>query len=55
MNDGKPNVENLKHHFIKEGRLSYEQAIFIIDGASKILKTEENLLHIESPLTGIIH
>jgi hypothetical protein len=42
----------LKEHFKKEGRLKVEQLIKIIKMAKKILKKEENLLHLDDPIVG---
>ncbi|KAK5668029.1 hypothetical protein QVD99_005073 [Batrachochytrium dendrobatidis] len=53
----KPDLEFLKQHFIREGRLTTEQAVFIINTATTILKKEPNLLDLDAPLTvcGDIH
>ncbi|BGP00234.1 Serine/threonine-protein phosphatase 2B catalytic subunit A2 [Rhodotorula toruloides] len=53
----KPNVAFLKNHFYREGRLTDEQALFIIQEASKILREEPNLLEVDAPITvcGDIH
>lgn len=52
-NDGtKPDIHFLKNHFYREGRLTDEQAIFILTEASKILKEEPNLLEVDAPITG---
>jgi hypothetical protein len=48
----KPDLEFLKNHFLREGRLSIEQALFILKSGTAILKSEETLLDLESPLTG---
>jgi len=36
----------------REGRLTEEQALFIIKEAAKLLKEEPNLLEVEAPITG---
>lgn len=53
----KPDISFLKNHFYREGRLTDEQAIFIITEASKILRAEPNLLEVDAPITvcGDIH
>ncbi|GAA5890623.1 hypothetical protein JCM8208_004938 [Rhodotorula glutinis] len=53
----KPNIAFLKNHFFREGRLTDEQAIFIIREASKLLREEPNLLEVDAPITvcGDIH
>merc|ERR1719359_197790 len=53
----KPNIAFLKNHFYREGRLTDEQAIFIIREASKLLREEPNLLEVDAPITvcGDIH
>ena len=48
----KPDIAFLKNHFYREGRLTDEQAIFIIHEAGKILATEPNLLEVDAPITG---
>ena len=49
----KPDLEFLKNHFLREGRLSIDQALYIMKKATAVLKAEETLLELESPLTGI--
>lgn len=53
-NTGKsrPNVENLKDHFLHEGRLTESQALFILDQTTTLLKQEPNMLPIDGPVTG---
>ncbi|KAI0041511.1 serine/threonine protein phosphatase 2B [Auriscalpium vulgare] len=53
----KPDIAFLKNHFYREGRLSEEQAIFIIEKATEVLRAESNLLTVEAPVTvcGDIH
>ena len=48
----KPDIEFLKAHFIREGRLTNEQALFIIKSGTELLKKEPNVLDLEAPLTG---
>ncbi|EJD43399.1 Metallo-dependent phosphatase [Auricularia subglabra TFB-10046 SS5] len=53
----KPDVVFLKNHFYREGRLTEEQALYIIDKTTAILRAEPNVLDVEAPLTlcGDIH
>lgn len=53
----KPDIAFLKNHFYREGRLTDDQAIFIIQRAAEILRQEPNLLEVEAPITvcGDIH
>ncbi|KAK5089786.1 3',5'-cyclic-nucleotide phosphodiesterase (PDEase) (3':5'-CNP) [Exophiala xenobiotica] len=53
----KPNLAFLKQHFIREGRLTEEQALFIISEGAKLLKAEPNLLEMDAPITvcGDVH
>lgn len=48
----KPDVAFLKNHFYREGRLSEDQALFIIEKGTEILRSEPNLLHVDAPVTG---
>ncbi|GJN91194.1 hypothetical protein Rhopal_004212-T1 [Rhodotorula paludigena] len=47
----KPNIAFLKNHFYREGRLTDDQALFIIREATKILREEPNLLEVDAPIT----
>ncbi|KAF7303569.1 Serine/threonine-protein phosphatase [Mycena indigotica] len=53
----KPNVVFLKEHFLREGRLSEEQALWIVEQAAFVLKKEPNVLTLGSHATvcGDIH
>ncbi|KAJ3256922.1 3',5'-cyclic-nucleotide phosphodiesterase (PDEase) (3':5'-CNP) [Boothiomyces macroporosus] len=53
----KPDLEFLKQHFFREGRLTTKQALFIIKKATEILKKEGTVLDLDAPLTvcGDIH
>lgn len=53
----KPDHAFLKNHFYREGRISEEHALFILEEGTKILRSEANLLHIDAPVTvcGDIH
>lgn len=48
----KPDHAFLKNHFYREGRISEEHALFILEEGTKILRSEANLLHIDAPVTG---
>ena len=49
--DRKPNGQFLKQHFFREGRLTEEQALFILEKATALLATEPNLVDVASPVT----
>ncbi|GAA6061322.1 hypothetical protein JCM10212_003212 [Sporobolomyces blumeae] len=53
----KPDIAFLKNHFYREGRLTDDQALFILTEATKILRSEPNLLEVDAPITvcGDIH
>src|SRR5271155_21153 len=53
----KPNLAFLKHHFYREGRLTEEQAMWIIQTGTELLKAEPNLLEMDAPITvcGDVH
>lgn len=53
----KPNLQFLKQHFYREGRLTEEQALWIIEHGTSILKSEPNLLEMDAPITvcGDVH
>ena len=48
----KPDIAFLKNHFYREGRLTEDQAMFIIKKATAILHNEPNLLEGDAPITG---
>jgi serine/threonine-protein phosphatase 2B catalytic subunit len=52
-NDGvlKPNPTFLKEHFFREGRLTEEQALFILERTTEVLQREPNLVDVKSPVT----
>ncbi|KAL1974722.1 hypothetical protein VTN31DRAFT_4926 [Thermomyces dupontii] len=53
----KPNLQFLKQHFYREGRLTEEQALWIINTGTEILRQEPNLLEMDAPITvcGDVH
>ncbi|EDN02769.1 hypothetical protein HCAG_00633 [Histoplasma mississippiense (nom. inval.)] len=53
----KPNLRFLKQHFYREGRLTEEQALWIIQTGTQLLRAEPNLLEMDAPITvcGDVH
>lgn len=53
----KPNLQFLKGHFCREGRLTEEQALWIIHLGTEVLRNEPNLLEMDAPITvcGDVH
>ncbi|KAF9005271.1 Metallo-dependent phosphatase [Hymenopellis radicata] len=53
----KPDVQFLKNHFYREGRLSEEQALWILEKGTDMLRREPNVLNVDAPITvcGDIH
>ena len=53
----KPNLQYLKQHFYREGRLTEDQALWIIQTGTKVLREEPNLLEVDAPITvcGDVH
>ncbi|EMD36151.1 hypothetical protein CERSUDRAFT_115122 [Gelatoporia subvermispora B] len=53
----RPNVEMLRNHFLQEGRLTEQQALFILEQTSELMQREPNMLDVPSPVTvcGDIH
>jgi hypothetical protein len=53
----KPNIQFLKQHFYREGRLTEQQALWIIRKGTEILKSEPNMLEMDAPITvcGDVH
>ena len=50
--DGKPDVEFLRDHFYREGRIKEEHALYIIHEATLLLLAEPNVLTIDAPVMG---
>jgi serine/threonine-protein phosphatase 2B catalytic subunit len=48
----KPDIAFLKNHLYREGRLSEEQALWILDQGTEILRQEPNVLQVDAPITG---
>jgi hypothetical protein len=57
QNPSKPNLQFLKQHFYREGRLTEEQALWIIQAGTEVLRSEPNLLEMDAPITvcGDVH
>ena len=51
----RPNVRLLRDHFFNEGRLTEQQAIWILDQTTTLLTQEPNMLQIDGPVTGELH
>ncbi|KAJ7449181.1 Metallo-dependent phosphatase-like protein [Mycena latifolia] len=53
----KPNVRVLRDHFFREGRLTEEHAMYILEHATKLLSSEPNMVEVQGPVTicGDIH
>ena len=51
----KPDAAFLKNHFYREGRLTEEQAMFILEKGTELLRAESNVLEVDAPITGASH
>ncbi|KAF8581287.1 Metallo-dependent phosphatase [Ramaria rubella] len=53
----KPDIAFLKNHFYREGRVTEEQALYILEKATEVLKKEPNVLEVDAPITvcGDVH
>lgn len=47
-----PNLDFIRGHFLAEGKLTEQQAIYILERATDLLSREPNLLSVPSPVTG---
>ena len=47
-----PNLDFIRAHFLAEGKLTEQQAIYILERATDLLSREPNLLSVPSPVTG---
>jgi hypothetical protein len=48
----KPDIAFLKNHFYREGRLTEDQALYILQKGTEIIRAEPNLLELNAPITG---
>ncbi|KAF9437549.1 3',5'-cyclic-nucleotide phosphodiesterase (PDEase) (3':5'-CNP) [Entomortierella beljakovae] len=53
----RPDIAFLKNHFYREGRITEDQAIYILQKGTELLRKEPNLLEVDAPITvcGDIH
>jgi len=47
-----PNLDFIREHFLAEGKLTEQQAIYILERTTDLLSREPNLLSVPSPVTG---
>lgn len=48
----KPDIAFLKNHFYREGRVTEDQALWILEKGTDILRKENNVLQVDAPITG---
>ncbi|EJD43398.1 Metallo-dependent phosphatase [Auricularia subglabra TFB-10046 SS5] len=53
----KPDIVFLKNHFYREGRVTEQQALYILEKATELLRAEPNVLDVDAPITicGDVH
>ena len=49
---GKPKLDRLREHLLAEGRLEEDAALMIIERGEALLRSENNLVDLEAPITG---
>ena len=47
-----PNLDFIREHFLVEGKLTEQQAIYIVERVTDVLSREPNLLSVPSPVIG---
>ena len=47
-----PNLDFIREHFLAEGKLTEQQAIYILERTTDLLSREPNMLSVPSPVTG---
>ena len=50
---GKPDLDRLKKHLAREGRLTHAAAVQILQRGADLFKREPNLLKLRDPITGM--
>ncbi|KAJ3345138.1 3',5'-cyclic-nucleotide phosphodiesterase (PDEase) (3':5'-CNP) [Entophlyctis luteolus] len=48
----KPDLDFLKNHFTREGRIKLDHAMYVIKKGTELLRVEPNLLDVAAPITG---
>jgi len=47
----KPDIAFLKNHFYREGRVTEDQALWILEKGTDLLRKESNVLQVDAPIT----